>query len=252
MTNAEFSQEMDVIYENINKDGAVGLDEYEKSVILTNAQEKLVYELSATGDLSLLAHLVKNTKSVPTSTGATDPLLIKLDPNSTIFTLPSNYVRIMAEKVISLAEDPAHPGQPISPEVELAHITVFPITLQQHAIFTSKPYRFPKKRTCWRIMQGDTGMDRETTPAEVINSNVEIIGPSGAILGYYVNQVLTQPKPIILEDLTAAGLQIRGIATETETNMLESLHPAILDYAVNLAERYYFDKYGVAPQQAAK
>ena len=44
MTVAEFSAEMDVIYENINKNGAPGLDDYEKSVILSHAQELLVKE----------------------------------------------------------------------------------------------------------------------------------------------------------------------------------------------------------------
>ena len=37
MTTAEFSAELDTIYENINKNGAPGLDGYERSVILTHA-----------------------------------------------------------------------------------------------------------------------------------------------------------------------------------------------------------------------
>lgn len=42
MTTQEFSNEFDVLYNNIMSNQAPGLDEYEKSIFLTKAQEELV------------------------------------------------------------------------------------------------------------------------------------------------------------------------------------------------------------------
>ena len=42
MTNSEFSNEFDVLYQNITSNQAPGLDEYEKSVFLTKAQDEII------------------------------------------------------------------------------------------------------------------------------------------------------------------------------------------------------------------
>ena len=42
MTTTEFSNEFDILYESIASNGAPPLDDYEKSVLLTQAQEILV------------------------------------------------------------------------------------------------------------------------------------------------------------------------------------------------------------------
>lgn len=45
MINPEFSIEFDILYNNISSNKAPGLNEYEKSVFLTKAQEQIVTEL---------------------------------------------------------------------------------------------------------------------------------------------------------------------------------------------------------------
>ena len=42
MTNQEFSNQFDVLYNNVMSNQAPGLDEYEKSVFLTKAQNEIV------------------------------------------------------------------------------------------------------------------------------------------------------------------------------------------------------------------
>lgn len=42
MTTSEFSNQFDVLYNNIMSNQAPGLDEYEKSVFLTKAQDEIV------------------------------------------------------------------------------------------------------------------------------------------------------------------------------------------------------------------
>jgi hypothetical protein len=52
MTNSEFSNEFDILYNNISSNQAPGLTEYEKSVFLTQAQEAVILDLykGASGD----------------------------------------------------------------------------------------------------------------------------------------------------------------------------------------------------------
>lgn len=45
MTTSEFSNEFDILYNNISSNAAPGVTEYEKSVFLTMAQEELVKEI---------------------------------------------------------------------------------------------------------------------------------------------------------------------------------------------------------------
>ena len=45
MTSQDFSQEFDILYNNISSNQAPGLTEYEKSVFLTQAQEALILDL---------------------------------------------------------------------------------------------------------------------------------------------------------------------------------------------------------------
>lgn len=42
MNTTEFSNEFDVLYNQVNSNQAPGLDEYEKSVVLTKAQDEIV------------------------------------------------------------------------------------------------------------------------------------------------------------------------------------------------------------------
>ena len=44
MTNEEFSNEFDVLYNSITSNQAPGLDEYEKSVFLTKAQDEIILQ----------------------------------------------------------------------------------------------------------------------------------------------------------------------------------------------------------------
>ena len=44
MTNQEFSDEFDILYNNITSNKIPGLDEYEKSVFLTKAQSEILKE----------------------------------------------------------------------------------------------------------------------------------------------------------------------------------------------------------------
>lgn len=222
MTNTEFEDEIDVIYENINKGGAVGLDIYEKSVILTMAQEELAIELLNT-DLALVPQLVHTENPVISKASIT-----KIHSDSVLFKLPDNYIKIEQEVAGDGTTD----------------FIVVPISMLDYKVVMQKPYRFPKRRTTWRLVNSiASGISGE-------GAYIELIGPNNKTITSYRVTVSVFPDPIILGDLTeyeTGELTIRGKSAETETNLSETYHPTILKYATTLAEKFYLDKYN--PQQ---
>ena len=98
MTNQEFSNEFDILYNNIASNQAPGLDEYEKSVFLTKAQDAIVLELfsgkNVFGDSfekteevrQYLSNIVKTT----TLSKTTDTSIKKLSEKSIIYDKPED------------------------------------------------------------------------------------------------------------------------------------------------------------------
>jgi len=211
MELAEFAAEFDIIYENINKGGAPGLIHYEKSVILTQAAEDLARQL-VNIDLSLIAELITVDTPVIDATPVD-----RLDDRSVVFEMSQGFIRIINETVKD------------SGDVEYV---VTPISAVEYSLIMSKPYKYPRRRTAWRLENSDT-----------VDGYVELIGRPGVTLTEYKARIVSLPNPIVLETLTG-GLSIRGITAASNTNLNPSLHPEILKLATGLAEKYYYDKYG--------
>lgn len=211
MTAVEFGKELDVIYENINKNGAPGLDGYEKSVILSNAQEKLVNNiLSQDPSASTLPQLIAVYQD-----GIGAPSVYSW---GTVFTLPTDGImKVLNERV----EDDSN-----------VSYSVIPISNEEFTISQSKPYRFPRRRTAWRL-----GVLNATT------FSVELFGRPDVTLSTYNLRYVRKPKPIIVETLTG-GDTIDGYTAIRTSELDISLHKSIVELAVKLAEMYYYDKYG--------
>lgn len=215
MTVAEFSEELDVIYENINKNGAPGLDEYEKSVILTHAQENVVraiLKIEPSG--SRLPELITVTSDSSVSVGVFD--------DGYVFAAPQGILQILNEYVVDSSGN---------------RYTVLPITNEQYQIKKSKPYQHPPRRRAWRLEFSSDGIDSK---AEIFTR------PSVAPTEYFVRYV-KKPGPIILVDLTTlvpSTSTIDGLTAVTECRLDSGLHREVLKGAAVLAEQYYYDKYG--------
>lgn len=216
MTTVEFSTEMDIIYENINKNGAPGLDEYEKSVILTHAQEVLVNTvLQAEPDSSRFPELITVVNNTTSSQTGFEGI------GSYVYTLPDNIVKVLNE---SITDD------------ESISYTVLPITNIQYQSKKAKPYQYPPRRRAWRL-----GLENPIGEA-----SAEIVARSGVTPASYNLRYVRKPTPIILEDLATAvpPASIDGLTAITECELSKGLQREILKLATTLAEQYYYDKYG--------
>ena len=166
MTLEEFSTEFDVLYNSITSNAAPGFNDYEKSVLLTLAQEELIKSYfvannNTTGvgldgsqkrhyDFSTLIK-VKTLNNIIDSiltTGVDVPVFNK-DANN-IFLVPNDVFLVLNEYLT----------------VKNNSYTVFPISYDSYNLLMSKPFPYPNKRQAWRL---DSSINGEIAATKVIH-----------------------------------------------------------------------------------
>lgn len=230
MTTQEFSNEFDVLYNNIMSNQAPGLDEYEKSIFLTKAQSEILKNyFNPKGnkyqegfddskkrqiDFSTLIKAVKPATYVGSS-------YVKFDDRSQLFQMPSDILFVLNETALNTVDGVNR------------LINIVPINFDEYSRIMSKPYKQPLKNQGWRLFQSTRGADFIS----------EIIVKTGSTLTDYKVRYVRRPKPIILTNLadTYSNVSIEGLATVTECELDPILHPEILQRAVELAKAAYTD-----------
>lgn len=206
MTLQEFSQEFDLLYNNISSNQAPGLTEYEKSVFLTQAQEALILDLykGITGDS------FETTEEV---TRYLNSLVITYNVsqlNSNDFMLAVKETKIkLPDNLLFITYQAA--------QVDNRDVIVVPT--RQDSLFNElkNPFKGPNKNRVLCI--SEEGMNT--------------LYSKGNVQKYYI-KYLAHPYPIILED---EGFTINGYSEPKEVNWLpESLHRQIILRAVQLAK----------------
>lgn len=231
MTTQEFSDQFDVLYNNIMSNQAPGLDEYEKSVFLTKAQYEIIKNYfnpksnkNQEGfddspkrqiDFSNLMAAKKQTTAVTTPT-----TYVKFDSRSVLYEMPSDILFALNETAI------------VTENLKTRLITIVPISFEEYARILSKPYKQPLKNQGWRLL--NTGMNG-TTQARIS----EIVVKAGATVSDYIIRYVRRPKPIILTTLTETNVSLDGLTAITECELDPILHPEILQRAVELAKNAY-------------
>lgn len=195
----------------------ITLDEYEKSVFLTKAQEEFVTSLyngknpygesfESTEEMRrYLANLVKEKNLKPISNTSGMPLGIST--NSSFFTLPEDLWFITMESVIA---DRGKCGE--------TQIKVYPTKQDEYQVIRDNPFRGANDRRALRL--------------DLSEGNVEIICKFN-INAYYIRYI-KKLTPIILEDLPD-DLSIDNTNKATECQLHEGLHQRILELAVRMA-----------------
>ena len=218
MTNQEFSNEFDILYNNIASNQAPGLDEYEKSVFLTTAQEGLVLELisgnNPLGDSfekteevrRYLNDIVKTTEM--TKYEGSD--IIKLTNKSTLYNIPEDLWYTTYETV-KLQDTNLKC-------TSYENIEVVPVTQDEFSSIIKNPFRKPSAN---RVLRLD------------VDGKVELV--SDYNIQSYTVRYIKRLEPIILDDLPN-GLTIKGESKETNCKLNPALHDAILARAVKLAK----------------
>lgn len=229
MTTEEFSTSFDTLLNSYASQIPMGnetskqeivLDEYEKSVFLTLAQEEIVINIyngknpygdsfESTEEIRRYLDSLVKTK-VYEESNVTGQETKKLSPNSVFYELPTDLAFITMEQITYDDEDlGCYSGSSAS---------VYPVTQDEYSKIKNNPFRGPTKYKAIRLDFG--------------NNIVELI-PKFKI-GTYMVKYIAKPSPIILENLPD-GLKIEGEDTKKECELNSILHRVILERAVNMA-----------------
>ena len=227
MTLQEFNTNFDLLYNNIASNQAPGLDEYEKSVFLTNAQLELVKNyFNPKGnkyqegfDQSPKRQLDFSTITDLQVYNITDALtnVVKFNEESIVFPYNDNFLFIIQE--LATVTD--------SVTGTAKNINIRSITNVEYMMAMNKPYKYPFKHEGWRIIH--TTDDRK----------LELLLSYGDRLRSYKIRYIKRPTPIILTDLSPLGLTIDGISAPTDCILDEAMHAEIVQRAVELAKMSY-------------
>lgn len=232
----EWSKAFDLLWNNIASGKAPGLEEYEKSVILTEAMNALVkdYLFSNSNPLkegiddssrrqSDFSRLIV-TESLNRIPASDHSEMFHSDRRELHFMYPSDILVILNEKV-SVSNKCCH-----------RNLVVLPISSEEYTRLMSAPYKFPPKGIVWRLIS-NLGADESTTYPVL-----ELIGkfPCGSDIDYRIRYV-KKPSPIILVDLPE-GLSICGETKARTCELPEHLHDEILQRAVQIAKISWLDE----------
>lgn len=236
MTRSEFSDVFTTLLNSYNTQAQFGeqasrqeiaLDEYEKSVLLTQAQDIVVKSyfdrtLNSQGqgfddtprrqvDFS---SLIKVKELQPYGDNSTT-----FDSRGILYKMPeaedgrdtTDVLFILNEKMIAGGKS----------------YVIVPISYKEYDREMSKPFAQPLKKQAWRLFQNNaTGFDvlTELIPKETL----------GITNATYKIRYVRRPVPIILEEMPK-GLSIDGVSTESGCELNPILHMDILNKAVELA-----------------
>lgn len=226
MTNQEFSNEFDTLlnsYAGSNNFGkAAGfleLDEYEKSVFLTKAQEEIItnfysgknqFQESFEKTEEIRRYLSSLIKTEDIKTKSTsNSSYNKISSNSSVFDLPNSLWFITFEGVYvdGLKCD------------DYGMIAVIPTSQDEYHRIKKNPFRGTTERRALRL--------------DLESNKVEIVVKKGYTIKSYYVRYLEKPKPIIIETLD--GVSINGETNKSECSLNPVIHRLILEKAVQLA-----------------
>ncbi len=224
MTTQEFSNSFDTLLNSYSQQAPLGeqsavndliLDEYEKSVFLTEAEKSVVLAYY-TGDATHLNTFEKTEEVRRYLNVLVETKVIKdkvsdktgLSTKSTFFSLPTDLMFITYEQATLSSADKCLDGKTI---------VVTPVEQDDYWYMSQNPFKGVNENRAFRL--------------DVATDTVEIIAKD--TIKEYLIRYIRKPKPIILTDL--GDLSIDGESKETICELPEVLHQEILDTAVKLA-----------------
>lgn len=199
MNNVEFSNQFDVLWNNISSNEAPGLNEYEKSVFLTKAQDEVLKNYF-------------NPKSNPKQEGFDDSIKRQAD-----FSGLMREDSIEPESSVTSQYDPRSLVFKISTEVYLTINEqillmdnndvkgirqIIPLNYVEYQRLMSKPYKEPLKYQAWKLFTStESDSFNGDRIAEVILTSTDKKSSYDKI---YKIRYIKFPKPIILSDFSDA------------------------------------------------
>ena len=213
----------DVLYNNIMSNAAPGINEYEKSVLLTKAQDEVLknyfnpkgnkYQEGFDGSAK---RQIDFSGLISIKEGTLLNGQAGFDFRAKIYRMPEDVFLIINETLTT----------------DTGVKQVVPISFDEYSRLMSRPYKEPLKYQAWRLVTEGSGSD---------NIIVELIPHSGETVSKYTIRYVRRPKPIVLVDLASeyGDVSINGVSTISECELNPLIHEEILQRAVEMAKIVY-------------
>lgn len=201
MTVNEFSNQFDLLYNNITSNQAPGLNEYEKSIFLTKAQDEIVknyFEANSQGNtikkgFDDTAIRQMDFSDLISCKDYEDGIMGEsiVDPRAIIYDIPKNdNVYIVINESLHLMGDNG---------IVKGIRQIVPITYLDYSRLMSKPFKEPLKNQAWRLItsgrEGESSTsDKTFTDRNSVKTRVEIIPTSADLKKYTGNMVIDLPE----------------------------------------------------------
>ena len=256
MTASEFSNQFDLLWNNIASNQSAGLNEYEKSVFLTKAQNEIVknyfnpksnakqegFDATAKrqADFSMLIKTYQQSIGADSATDSGVPF----DPRSYIVSFPKNLFIVINEQIMD--------------ESQTKLRQIIPLQYTEYTRLMSKPYKEPLKFQAWRLITNTQDTEGTTSSpfVEIILNHIDRVKAKEAYEVYekdpehnstwnYLIRYIKKPMPIILEDFKGAygeDITIDGYTGDEDfyknqcCELDPYIHEEILQRAVELAK----------------
>lgn len=256
-TVQEWSLKFDQYYNNITSNQAPGLEEYEKSVFLTDAQKAVVLALyngtlgkpfESTEDVAnYLAPLVKQAFWEENPDNGVTNTITKVDnpsyqivTGSSVFKLPSDLMFRTYESC----------NLNVNVNCNSVAAVVVPVTQDEYWRTSRNPFKGPNDVRVLRLIYSDStyavpasqSSSSGQAGSQVVEQDKkwtntkysEIVSKYDIV--YYLVRYISNPHPIILTSLNNSGLDIDGETDECPCLLDEALHETILNEAVKIAK----------------
>lgn len=239
MTTNEFSDTFDTLLNSYSIQASFGegsskqditLDEYEKSVFLTQAQDIVVKSyfdrtLNQQGqgfDDSPRRQMDYSSLITVNYAKKADNNDAAYDSRGMLYQCPDNVLFVLNEKLEVFTGD------------KLKSVSVVvPINYKEYDREMSKAYTQPLKKQCWRLFQ------TEGSSVDVLSEIIPIEGTiSNEDTVKYKIRYVRRPRPIVLQDFsqdTVDHVNIDGVSVKTECELNPMVHMDILNKAIELA-----------------
>ena len=235
MTCDEFSREFDIRFNYVNSNLAYSVNEYEKSVYLTRAQEQILDNYFDPSRNSSGAGFDDTPKREVDFSSVIRPFSSTSDSNS--LYPPYNYnakTFVVVGDILKIL-DGTFEYRTSSDRLVLT--SVRPLDFKSYSILMAKPHKDPPSGISWRQIRSRTNAGGIVL--EVIHS-----GSLQNALGYKFScRYLERPTPIVVDTLPA-GFSVNGVSVKTECSLPPEIHDEVLNRAIELCK---IDYIGDAP-----
>lgn len=201
MTTTEFSDQFDVLYNNITSNQAPGLNEYEKSVFLTKAQEEIIKNYFSPKGNPKQDGFDDSPKRQADFSSIIENLSLQTVDATSRFDQRSFAYIMPPDLFISLNEQLMVGNTPI---------TVVPISYQEYDRLMSKPYKYPPKYQAWRLITKNATV----SSTSISEGNYTLKGVS-----YTLVTKSDYGKPIRVIIRSTTGVSVPPVIEETPTSV---------------------------------